>query len=93
MFIPYPYAAADHQTHNANYMVSKGAALMIPQTKLTADLLVTELTAILNNDERLRAMRKAMTSEGKSQASRDLAGQLKEISTAFQIKQSKVLEH
>jgi hypothetical protein len=30
-----------------------------------------------------------MTSEGKPQASRDLASQLKELSTAFQIKQSK----
>lgn len=93
MFIPYPYAAADHQTHNANYMVSKGAALMIPQSKLSADLLVDELKSILSDDERLRSMRKAMTSEGKTQASRDLAGQLKEISTSFQIKQSRGPAH
>ena len=89
LFIPYPYAAADHQTHNANYMVGKGAAIMIPQSKLTPDLLFEELKKILTDDERLRTMRKAMTSEGKSQASRDLAGQLKEISTSFQIRQSK----
>ncbi len=91
LFIPYPYAAADHQTHNANYMVSKGAALVIPQSKLTPEALLNDLKSILLDDEKLRAMRKAMTSEGKSQASCDLAGQLKEISTAFQIKLSKQL--
>lgn len=89
LFIPYPYAAADHQTHNARYMAGKGAAIMIPQTQLTPDLLVQELKSILSDDEKLRTMRKAMTAEGKAQAARDLASQLKELSTAFQIRQNK----
>ncbi|MBX9720082.1 MAG: undecaprenyldiphospho-muramoylpentapeptide beta-N-acetylglucosaminyltransferase [Candidatus Obscuribacterales bacterium] len=88
-FIPYPFAAADHQTHNAKYMAGKGAAILIPQDQLTPDLLIKELKAIMTDDERLRAMRKAMTAEGKPQASRDLASQLKELSTAFQIRQNK----
>ncbi|MBX9687938.1 MAG: undecaprenyldiphospho-muramoylpentapeptide beta-N-acetylglucosaminyltransferase [Candidatus Obscuribacterales bacterium] len=89
LFIPYPYAAADHQTHNARYMAEKGAAIMMPQTGLSAASLLKELKAILSDDERLRTMRKAMIAEGKGQASRDLASQLKELSTAFQIRQNK----
>lgn len=89
LFIPYPFAAADHQTHNAKYMVSKGAATMIAQSQLTAELVLSEVKSILLDDERLRSMRKAMMVEGKAQASRDLASQLKELSTAFQVRQSK----
>ena len=93
LFVPYPFAAADHQSHNARYMAGKGAAIVIPQTQLSADLLVQELKSIILDDERLRTMRKAMIAEGKAQASRDLASQLKELSTAYQIKRKKTDEH
>jgi UDP-N-acetylglucosamine--N-acetylmuramyl-(pentapeptide) pyrophosphoryl-undecaprenol N-acetylglucosamine transferase len=89
LFVPYPHAAADHQTHNARYMASKGAAVLIPQDRLTPEILIAELKSIILDEDRLKSMRKAMTAEGKAQASRDLASQLKELSTAFQIKQNK----
>ena len=89
IFIPYPFAAADHQTHNARYMEGKGAAVLLPQTQLTPDVLLKESSSILGDDERLRAMRRAMTSEGKAQAASDLCSQLKELSTAFQVRQNK----
>jgi UDP-N-acetylglucosamine--N-acetylmuramyl-(pentapeptide) pyrophosphoryl-undecaprenol N-acetylglucosamine transferase len=93
VFVPYPYAAADHQSHNAKYMASKGAAIVIPQSQLTGDLLVQELKTIILDDDRLRNMRRSMNAEGKAQAARDLASQLKELSTAYQIKQSKKRLH
>lgn len=89
IFVPYPFAAADHQTHNARYMASKGAAQLIAQSQLSPDSLYKEIVEILMNDDRLRQMRKAMSGEGKAQAARDLSSQLKELSTAFQIRQSK----
>jgi UDP-N-acetylglucosamine--N-acetylmuramyl-(pentapeptide) pyrophosphoryl-undecaprenol N-acetylglucosamine transferase len=89
LFVPYPYAAADHQTHNARYMSGKGAAIVIPQSELTSELLVKELKAVLLDDERLKGMRKAMIAEGKPQAALDLASQLKELSTSFQIMRNK----
>lgn len=89
LFVPYPFAAADHQTLNARYMESKGAALVIPQSQLTADKLAAELTAILSDDNRLRSMRKCMSAEGKAQSARDLGSQLIELSTAFQVRRSK----
>jgi UDP-N-acetylglucosamine--N-acetylmuramyl-(pentapeptide) pyrophosphoryl-undecaprenol N-acetylglucosamine transferase len=40
LLIPYPYAAGDHQTNNANYMVQGGAATLIQQRDLTEEVLI-----------------------------------------------------
>lgn len=89
IFVPYPFAAADHQMHNARFMESKGAALVIPQDKLTGDILATEVKRLLHNDEALRTMSKQMQSCGKPQAASDLALQLKEVSTEYQMKKGR----
>jgi UDP-N-acetylglucosamine--N-acetylmuramyl-(pentapeptide) pyrophosphoryl-undecaprenol N-acetylglucosamine transferase len=89
IFIPYPFAAADHQMHNARFMASKGAAVVIPQDELSGARLQQEVLALLQNEETLRGMRKSMLACGKPQAAADLALQLKEVSTEFQIRQSK----
>jgi UDP-N-acetylglucosamine--N-acetylmuramyl-(pentapeptide) pyrophosphoryl-undecaprenol N-acetylglucosamine transferase len=89
IFIPYPYAAADHQTHNAKYMASKGSALVFPQSPSLPELLRVELLRLLADEEKLKNMHRTMLAEGKPRAATDLASQLKEISTAHQIKQSK----
>ncbi len=34
LFVPYPYAAANHQYHNAKFLVDKGAALLHPTHNL-----------------------------------------------------------
>lgn len=43
VLVPYPHAVDDHQTHNAQYLVDAGAALVVQQRELTparlADLL------------------------------------------------------
>lgn len=89
IFIPYPFAAADHQMHNARFMQSKGAALVIPQEQLSGDKLASELMRMLRDDQILKSMQQAMLSCGKPQAASDLALQLKEVSTEYQMKQSK----
>jgi UDP-N-acetylglucosamine--N-acetylmuramyl-(pentapeptide) pyrophosphoryl-undecaprenol N-acetylglucosamine transferase len=89
IFVPYPFAAQDHQMHNARFMESKGAALVIPQERLTGEYLAQEVLRLLGDSDHLRGMSKAMQSCGKPQAAMDLAVQLKEVSTAFQMKQSK----
>ncbi|MBY0552437.1 MAG: undecaprenyldiphospho-muramoylpentapeptide beta-N-acetylglucosaminyltransferase [Candidatus Obscuribacterales bacterium] len=89
VFVPFPFAAADHQTHNAKYMSSKGAAITIVQSAQLAEDLKRELLKLLSDDERIRSMHKAMLAEGKPRAAMDLASQLKEISTAHQIRQNK----
>lgn len=89
IFIPYPFAAQNHQMHNARFMETKGAAVVIPQDRLTGELFTQQVLRLLSEDERLRSMQKNMLACGKPQAAADLALQLKEVSTAFQVKQSK----
>ena len=41
IFVPYPYAVDDHQTHNAAYLVEQKAAFLLPQSKLTPESLAS----------------------------------------------------
>ncbi len=56
ILIPYPYAAADHQTANARVLEKEGAAMMISQSNLNARDLVTLIRNLLNNRHELEAM-------------------------------------
>lgn len=89
IFIPYPFAAANHQSHNANFIAGKGAALVIPQDKLSSYLLIEEIKKIIQDPDQLKTMRRAMSIEGKPRATEDLANQVKEISTVYQINRSR----
>jgi len=43
ILVPYPSAVDDHQTKNGRYLVAAGAAVLIPQSELTPELLAAEL--------------------------------------------------
>lgn len=56
LLIPYPYAADDHQTRNAEYLVKAQAAVILPQKQLTPARLTEVLHQLINNRERLLLM-------------------------------------
>jgi UDP-N-acetylglucosamine--N-acetylmuramyl-(pentapeptide) pyrophosphoryl-undecaprenol N-acetylglucosamine transferase len=56
VFVPYPYAADDHQTANASEIVDAGGALCFDEAELTAELLYEELTSLTGNPGRLQEM-------------------------------------
>ncbi|MCC8193885.1 MAG: undecaprenyldiphospho-muramoylpentapeptide beta-N-acetylglucosaminyltransferase [Deltaproteobacteria bacterium] len=61
IFIPFPAAAHDHQTHNARYLAAVGAAELLPQNKLEPGkgdpaLLVERLKVLFAEPDTLRAM-------------------------------------
>jgi len=43
VFVPFPHAVDDHQTHNAAFLVEAGAAWLLPQTELTPPRLASLL--------------------------------------------------
>ncbi len=55
VLIPYPYAAADHQTENARAMVEQGAALLCPDSEASGRLAELVL-GLVDDPGRLQAM-------------------------------------
>jgi len=47
ILVPFPHAVDDHQTHNARHLVQAGAAILIPQTDLSADKLAAVLQELI----------------------------------------------
>ncbi|HUF63581.1 MAG TPA: undecaprenyldiphospho-muramoylpentapeptide beta-N-acetylglucosaminyltransferase [Verrucomicrobiales bacterium] len=60
VFIPYPYAADDHQTRNAEPYVRRGAAVLLRQDEALEGRLRRELAALFGDRPRREAMGRAM---------------------------------
>lgn len=58
--VPFPYAADDHQTHNAKAFVDEGAAELAQESDLDGAGLGAQLNQLLQDVEKLEAMSKAM---------------------------------
>jgi len=84
VFVPYPFAAQDHQTHNARYMESQKAATMIMQEDLTGQTIYNQICALVLDDARLNEMRKRMRELGKPDAASTLAEQVLQLSAEYQ---------
>lgn len=73
ILIPYPYAAENHQEFNARALVDAGAARMILNKDLTAEILSAQLDELLSSPETLKQMAKASLSLGKPNAADEIA--------------------
>ena len=73
VLVPYPSAAHDHQSFNAQALVDLGAAVMIQDSDVTADRLEQVLTPVLADPARLAAMAAAAHQTVHATAARDLA--------------------
>lgn len=76
ILVPYPHAAADHQTGNARWMVDAGAAVVVPDGELTAERLRREVDALLGDRARLGAMAAASASLARPRAAADIAAEV-----------------
>lgn len=76
ILIPYPHATADHQTANAAWMVEAGAAEVIKDAELTADLIAERVPSLLGNDETIAAMSRAAASLARPNAAAEIADQV-----------------
>ena len=72
VLVPYPYAAADHQSGNAQAMAAKGAALMMEEADLTPERLAKLISGLLHD----RASIKSMAAAAKGLAKRGAAARL-----------------
>ena len=72
ILVPYPFAAADHQTGNARTVADAGAAVLVRDDELGARLL-PELRELAENPARRAAMRACAGSLAKPRAAETLA--------------------
>lgn len=77
IFVPYPYAAADHQRKNAKFMVEKGAGLYIEDNELTPELLYESILSL--NGENLEHLQKNSFALAKFDGVNKITEQLKNI--------------
>lgn len=61
LLIPYPHAAEDHQTRNAEIFDKAGAARLLPEKDLNADILADAVRAILQQPKKADEMKRAAT--------------------------------
>jgi UDP-N-acetylglucosamine--N-acetylmuramyl-(pentapeptide) pyrophosphoryl-undecaprenol N-acetylglucosamine transferase len=76
ILIPYPAAAADHQTANARWMADGGAAVVIRDADLTAARLAHEAGELLHDRTRLAAMAHASAALARPDAAQQIAAEL-----------------
>jgi UDP-N-acetylglucosamine--N-acetylmuramyl-(pentapeptide) pyrophosphoryl-undecaprenol N-acetylglucosamine transferase len=58
IFIPFPYAADDHQRKNAQSLLAKDAGFMILEEDLTGEALAGEILALMEHPEKLAQVEK-----------------------------------
>jgi UDP-N-acetylglucosamine--N-acetylmuramyl-(pentapeptide) pyrophosphoryl-undecaprenol N-acetylglucosamine transferase len=76
IFVPYPYAADDHQRLNARPLEQAGAAVVVDDSRLDGPVLAGQLRLLLENPQRRAEMTVAMETWVKKDAARAAAGKI-----------------
>ncbi|MEY2547061.1 MAG: UDP-N-acetylglucosamine--N-acetylmuramyl-(pentapeptide) pyrophosphoryl-undecaprenol [Verrucomicrobiota bacterium] len=61
ILIPYPYAAEDHQTRNAEIFARAQAAIVIKESEISGDSLAHRIRELMAEPQKIRAMAEAAT--------------------------------
>jgi len=73
LLVPYPFAADDHQTRNAEVFANAGAALLLPESGLNAEVLADAARSILQDGRKAAEMRRAAGSLAVRDAAQKIA--------------------
>lgn len=79
IYIPYPFAAADHQRKNARFMEENCAGLYLEDSDVTAQTLLAKLLELINNQNRLVDVQQATLKLAKFDAVFDIVQQIKQV--------------
>ncbi len=79
ILIPYPYAAGNHQTKNAQALVDAGAAKILSQKLLKPKQLLHSIITLIHNQNELTKMSSSSRLLGKPNATREIVDQILEI--------------
>ena len=73
VLVPYPYAAANHQEHNARAIEAAGAARVILDKDLRAESLLATLAELLTESDKLKKMARSAKRLGRPKAADEIA--------------------
>jgi len=76
VLVPYPYAVDDHQSANARWLTGAGAAILMPETRLSA-------TALAGCLDRLEADRAELVAMSRAAAGRFVPGAAERVAEAL----------
>ncbi len=82
ILIPLPNAIDDHQAKNAAYLADQAAAVILPQSELTAQRLADEILSLIEDEQCLLAMAQAAQRLSKPQATAAVVQHCMEVSHA-----------
>jgi UDP-N-acetylglucosamine--N-acetylmuramyl-(pentapeptide) pyrophosphoryl-undecaprenol N-acetylglucosamine transferase len=77
ILVPFPFAVDDHQTANARFLADKGAAVLLPQTELSARRLADVIASL--DRKKLLEMASKARALGKPDAARVVAARCMEL--------------
>lgn len=76
VLVPYPYATANHQMLNARFMEEAGAAVVIPDSELSAARLAQEVGKLLADAPRRASMAHAAAAVARPEAAQEIAAEV-----------------
>ena len=76
ILVPYPYAAGDHQRHNADALANEGAAIRIKDKLATPDIVAKAIGALIEDRALLANMAAAARGVGRPDAAQTVARDL-----------------
>ena len=79
ILIPYAVAAGDHQSANARGLAEAGGAIVIPESKLTAEALSEQILNVMDTEEGAQMMAEAALSVSKPEAAEELQKLVEEL--------------
>ena len=79
ILVPFPFATADHQRHNAQALQRRGAAEMILEKNLTAERLADEIGSLFSDENNLKRMAEASARMGKPRAASMLVDEMEKL--------------
>ena len=85
IFVPFPRAADDHQRRNAESLSRQGAAVLIPESELSQQKLVSTVVELFAHRDRLQQMEAAvrkLTHRSAVEEIADIAAQLAKVPLA-----------
>jgi UDP-N-acetylglucosamine--N-acetylmuramyl-(pentapeptide) pyrophosphoryl-undecaprenol N-acetylglucosamine transferase len=78
VFIPSPYVAEDHQTKNAEAIVSENAAILIPQNKLN-EVFESEFSALMTSNKKQIELSQNIKKLALVNATKDIADEVEKL--------------